>query len=370
MKQFLLPAGMKDLILEEVQVKKQLQAKLETIFEEWGYENVITPSIEYYETYQRGFGQVEEERMYKFFDRSGKIVVLKTDMTIPIARLAATKFREMNKPLRFCYCDKVYKVNPVLSGMHNEMSDCGIELIGADAAYDLEVLALANETMNSLDIDTWVMELGNANVFNEACKTTKLTSEQKQTLANLINEKQLPELELYIASLPLNEREENFFLQLPWLSGDMAVLEEAMTYAYNDGLQNEIIKMQVLCNQLTQLGYDNFIVDLGKMNYLNYYTGIIFEAYIEGVGTRILSGGRYDTLLAKFGKDMPALGFSLKIDALLSSMQVSNTKIKKELCYPSNKAMEAIQFRKQYKDEIISMRIDNTLEEMLIQEVV
>ncbi len=369
MKQFLLPEGMKDIILDEVKVRKQIQDKLENIFSRWGYENVVTPTIEYYETYQKGFGALEEEKMYKFFDRSGKIVVLKTDMTIPIARLAATKFREINGPLRFYYCDKVYKVHETLSGMYNEMSDCGVELIGANETYDLEILTLVNETMKQLEMKTWVMEIGNANIFNEACKTTKLNEKQKQELANLIDEKQLPILTSYVASLPLDQKQQTFFLQLPWLSGNEEILDEVKTYAYSEGLLQEINKMQVLCTQLKALGYENFMIDLGKMSRLHYYTGIIFEVYMEGIGARIISGGRYDTLLEKFGKDMPAVGFSIKLDALLSSIPYTKQEKRKLLYYPSNKVVEAMLLRKQLSDNVVLM-IDETLEEIEIKEEV
>lgn len=369
MKQFLLPAGMKDIILDEVKVRKQIQEQLEGVFSRWGYENVVTPTIEYYETYQKGFGTIEEEKMYKFFDRSGKIVVLKADMTIPIARLAATKFREVSGPLRFYYCDKVYKVHEALSGMYNEMSDCGVELIGANESYDLEVLALANETMKQLDIQTWVMEIGNANIFNEACNATTLNDIQKQKLSVLIDEKQLPALQNYILSLPLDKKQQAFFLQLPWLSGNKDILEEAITYAYSEGLIEEIRKMQKLCSQLQTLGYENYTLDLGKMSRLHYYTGIIFEVYMEGVGSRILSGGRYDTLLEKFGKDMPAVGFSIKLDALLSCVPYTEKEETTLLYYPSNKVIEAMLLRKQYNGKVICI-IDDTLTEIIVKEEV
>ncbi len=368
MKQLLLPAGMKDLILDDVINRKQLQEQFETVFTNWGYDKVMTPTIEYYQTYQKGFGEIEEERMYKFFDRSGKIVVLKTDMTIPIARLAATKFRDAKLPLRMHYCEKVYKVNEILAGRYNEMSDCGVELIGADQSYDLEMIMLAKQALETLNNEKWMMEIGNISIFNEACTSLQLSESQKKKLANLIDEKQLPALQEYIETLAVEEQVKTFFLKLPWLSGDIQVLDEAMQYAYQDGIIKEIEKMKLLCMQLQSLGMCSFIVDLGKMNHLNYYTGIIFEAYIEGVGARILSGGRYDTLLEKFGKAMPAIGFSIKLDALLQAMPKVKQPKKIKIVYPTHLALQALQTRMQMEG-VVQLEQDDNYDVISIQEV-
>ncbi len=369
MKQLLLPAKMRDLIKEEVQVKRQLQSRLQSLFSHWGYEEVMTPTMEYYETYVRGFEDIHEEQMYKFVDHSGRIVALKADMTIPIARLAATKFKGNTQPLRFQYCDKVFKVNEVLSGLYDEMSDCGIELIGADETYDVEVLAMALDTLEVLHQKHMVFEIGNIKVFNEACTCAGVFEQDKKRLAYLIGQKHLPELRIFLNRLNLSEEQKNFFEKLVWLSGSLEVFEDALQYAFADELKKEIRKTQKLCETLYHLGYTKFDIDLGKINNLNYYTGIMFEAYIEGVGVRVLNGGRYDNLLQKFDSKASAIGFSVKLDALIQSVEVCDCTTKITIQYPSEKVKEALALRKQYShDVMVSLCINNDLEEVVVKE--
>ncbi len=369
MKQLLLPAKMRDLIKEEVQAKRKLQNILQGLFAQWGYEEVMTPTMEYYETYVRGFEDIHEEQIYKLIDNSGRIVALKADMTIPIARLAATKFKGNKLPLRFQYYDKVFKVNEVLSGLYDEMSDCGIELIGASEDYDIEVLVMALETLKVLNQKQMIFEIGNIKIFNVACASACLCEQDKKRLAYLIGQKHLPELDTFLDSLSLSGEQKKFFRKLVWLSGKLEVFDEALKYAFSNEIKIEIQKMKSLCETLFKLGYTNFDIDLGKINNLNYYTGIIFEAYIEGVGVRVLNGGRYDNLLQKFGLNTSAIGFSVKIDVLLDNVKLDFTVKQVTITYPVSKVVEALLLKKQYaKDTQVSLYINNALEEVIVKE--
>ena len=370
MKKFSIPEGTRDLILGECSAKRALQNDIEEVFDSYGYKEIVTPSIEYYDTYHTGFDTVKDEWMYKFFDHNGRILTLRMDMTVPIARVVATKFKDQALPLRFRYCANVYKVKKSFTGKQSEVTDCGIELFGQSSQEsDLEIVVCALEVMEKMHQKAYTLEIGNINFFHSACKDLKLSQEQMETLADLIDRKSMSELETYLNSLHLSDEVNKFFLQLPWLCGDVEVLKEALPYCYNAKLRSIITNLKEMYHQLEELGYSSHITfDLGKVPHLNYYSGLLIEGYIEGSGTSVLSGGRYDRLLEKFGNPMPAIGFSVKLDYVLPMLeQKQNKKESITLYYPMKDKVEALrqgkELRKQY---IVAFVQDETYDEVTI----
>lgn len=351
MKKFAIPEGTRDLILGECTAKKRLQAAIEQVFDSYGYKEIVTPSIEFYQTYQTGFEQIQEEAMYKFFDHNGSILTLRMDMTVPIARVAATKFKDQQPPLRFRYCANVYKVKESFAGKRNEVTDCGIELLGLNEEQsDLEILVCALEVMECMEQEPFTLEIGNVNFFHTAVKLLGLTKDETETLADLIDRKSLTELKEYLNTLNLKAEDKQFFLQLPWLCGSADMLQEALDCCFDERLQRIVENLQQLYEQLRELGYENRITfDLGKLPHLNYYSGILFEGFVPGIGTSVLSGGRYDSLLEKFGEPLPAIGFSVKLDAVLPVLHLKQKEATLTLCYPYARKVEALRKAKELR---------------------
>lgn len=367
MKKFAIPSGTKDLLFEECRSKKQLQKDIEQVFESYGYQEIMTPTIEFFKTYQVGFEDVQEEAMYKFFDENGRILVLRGDMTIPIARVASTKLKGNELPLRFYYCANVYKVKQTFAGKRNEVSDCGIELLGMNSEEsDLEVLLCALEVMDQMKQKAYTLELSDVRFFEQACEMIDIDEEAKAQLADLIDRKSLTELESYLNELNLNEQVKAFFMKLPWLGGSVEVLQEAKAYCFNEQLIQVLDDLKGLYDKLALFGYEQQIIfDLGKIPHLNYYSGLIFEGYIENVGNSVLSGGRYDKLLEKFNEAISAIGFSVKLDYVLNNYESVKAKKQVVVAYPLNKQIEALKYAKQLrKDKIVVMKVDNTLTEI------
>ncbi len=347
MNQIQIPLGMRDVLNEDCEKKKELQSKIENVFTSYGYQRLSTPSIEFYQTYQNAFGTGFDEDMYKFFDQDGQILGLRMDMTVPIARVCASKFNNSNPPYRFQYCSDVYKVRQTFAGKRGQVTDCGVELVGLDSSSDLEVLSCALDTMESLGVDDYQLEIGNSDFFKKACELLQLESDVITTLADLIDRKSLVDLKTYVATLDMNDEEARFFQALPLLTN----LDEALEYAFHPALKTEVRSLQDLNNKLMELGYEDHVTfDLGKVPHLDYYTGIIFEGYVSGVGHSVLSGGRYDSLLKKFGRDLPACGFSIKLDYLLEVVSVQTKPVVK-LYYPMNLQVEALKQAKELRKE-------------------
>ena len=291
---FIIPEGTRDLILEDCAIKKKLQRDIESILDKWGYEEIVTPTIEFYQTFNKGFENLEEEDVYKFIDSNGKILVLRPDMTVPIARVVATKFKNIDETLRLRYSADVFRVHESLGGKKNEYTDCGVELIGLKAEEsDLEILVTALDTLKLIKNTDYNLEIGNIDFFNSAIKRARFTDEERDTLADLIERKSIKELEDYVDGLETMKECKEFLKQLPLLFGGREIFEKAKPYAFNLELKHSIEYLEKIADALEELGYtDKITFDLGMVPRLDYYSGIIFKGYADGVGTTVLSGGR------------------------------------------------------------------------------
>ena len=343
MEQIQVPQGMRDLITDDFRKKEALRKRIENIFASWGYEPVSTPALEYYQTFDNAYNELTDDEMYKFVDRNGHVLALRSDMTVPIARMTASRFALRKPPFRFRYCEDVYKVRHSFAGQRNEATDCGIECIGLGEESNLEVLSIALDTMAAIGAGPWQLELGNSSFFRSACTAEKLDKEDIDKLARLIDRKSMVDLSEFVASLSLSEKAASFFCTLPLLGGDASIFEKAEEISFTDDLKAAVAKMKTLYEKLKVLGYGSQVYfDFGKAPHLDYYTGIIFEGYVEGVGTSFLSGGRYDCLLAKFGKDMPACGFSIKLDTILDALPKEKEIPVREVTYRSGEELDAL----------------------------
>lgn len=342
MKEIRIPQGMRDLIVEECAKKRFAQKTIERVFQSFGYEEIMTPSIEYFDTYQQGFSEVDATEMYKFFDQDGEILTLREDMTVPICRVCASKYANSKPPFRFFYTSNVFKVRHVFAGKRGEVTDCGVECIGLDEKSDIEILYMAIQVMEKLHFKNYQIEIGNAKLFQSAVDALQLDKADQKKLAALIDQKSIVDLNCFVEALHLPEEAQDFFTQLSFLSGN-DVFEKAKQLCFTEEMQAVIDQLVSLYAALQTLGVAEHIsFDLGKIPHLDYYTGIIFEGFIEESGTSVLSGGRYDNLMQKFDRDLPACGFSMKLDYILDALDNQNKEVV-QLYYPKGKEIEAIQ---------------------------
>lgn len=210
MDKFLIPEGERDLISEECEVKEMLISKASNLLKRFGYEEVITPTIEFYKTFNNEDSGFDEEDIYKFFDNKGRILVLRPDMTVPISRVVSTKFKDRELPLRIRYTSNVFRVNESLGGKRNEYTDCGVELIGFDEKQgDLEILVTALELLTKLKVKDFKLEIGNINLFKESTRDLNLSKDEKKYLGELVEKKSLKSLEDYLERLNLKKNQKN-----------------------------------------------------------------------------------------------------------------------------------------------------------------
>ena len=356
-KKNMLPEGTRDLILDECVIKRSLERDIDEIFEKWGYKEVITPTLEFYETFNYNSQTLREEDMYKFFDNRGRILVLRPDMTIPIARVVETKLKDAELPIKLRYTSNVFRVHESLGGKRNEYTDCGVELIGLeDKKSDLEVLVLALEALKKLGLNDFKLEIGNIGFFNGAFKNLDIDQKHIAVIAQFIEDKNLKNLEDYIYALDIKEEYKKFFNKLPWMFGDKNILEEAKKLAFNNEIKENLEYLEVLYSQLEALGYgENVTFDLGMVPRLNYYTGMIFRGYGEGVGNTLLRGGRYDSLIKSSNTYVPAIGFSIDINSVIENGKLNKNLNEDEkiykIYYSENNRIEAIKKSEELRNQ-------------------
>ncbi len=312
------PLGTKDLLLEESFVRRDIENTLSSLFSRRGFSEVMTPGMEYLDVFLGDHPAVPVERMYKMCDTKGRLLVMRPDSTLPIARLAATRFQHAAMPLRLYYAQDVYHMNTGLTGRADQEFQAGVELIGAAGQKaDLEILSLAASALREIVDDGFRLEIGHVGFFEALANELDCDASTVEELRDLIEGKNYASLDELLDTLPQGEAVEALH-RLPHLFGGERVLADAKAVCRTESSRQALSDLASLYASLCALGLrDHVIFDLGMLHSNEYYTGLIFRGYVEGSGEIVLSGGRYDALLKQFGVDRAAIGFAINVDGLI-----------------------------------------------------
>ncbi len=309
------PEGTRDILLGECRAQREVQKRLSHVFALRGYHEVMTPGLEYYDVFSLSGAALPQQEMYKTTDNHGRLLVVRPDSTLPIARMAASRLQSSPRPLRLFYNQRIYRNRPDLSGRSDECTQMGIELLGASGLRaDLEAISLAVEALSAC-IPDFRVEIGHARLFRALADRLPLREEQREELRDAIESKNYGMLSVLLDPLG-NTPAVEAMKRLPRLFGGEEVLREAERWCTDEESREMLASLKRLYDSLKELGLgDRLMVDLGLVQSNDYYTGAVFSAYVQDHGDAILSGGRYDDLCGKFGMPMPAVGFALDLDA-------------------------------------------------------
>ncbi|MCI0476764.1 MAG: ATP phosphoribosyltransferase regulatory subunit [Anaerolineales bacterium] len=312
-----LPDGVADLFFNDAARKRAAERALADTFARWGYAEIIPPMFEYYESLVAEAGPQLREEMYRFFDRDGRTLALRADFTIPIARIVGTKLFDRAMPLRFYSIGSVFRFKEPQAGVRREFTQAGIELIGANTAdADAEAIALAMTALRALGLDDFRFTLGNAAYLQATLRDLALSEADDAALRDAIRRKNTAALAQLLDALKLDSTRQSALAQLPTLWGNAEVLDRAI--CVDDNARAAIERLRAVVTRLAQFGLANFVtLDLAENRGMEYYTGILFEGFVQGLGFAVASGGRYDNLIAHFGHDIPAVGFAIGVERVL-----------------------------------------------------
>jgi ATP phosphoribosyltransferase regulatory subunit len=311
------PEGTRDLLFEECLARRTVQKRLTELFRHFGYSEVVTPCMEFYDVFLGTSRTFRQESLYKLTDSKNRLITLRPDNTIPIARLAATRLKESDLPLRLYYDQAVFTNNALLKGKSDEVVQTGIELIGGENTRraDYEALCTAVEALACFGKD-FRLEIGHIGYFKELVRKLNIDARTEEEIRVLINAKNYPALNDLLDGIADNEVTATL-KKLPGLFGGEDVFDKAARLCSDDNIKSILHELKVVYNRLSSLGYkDKIIVDLGIVRQTDYYTGIVFKGYLTGIGDSVLKGGRYDKLLSEFGRECPAVGFGVNCDAV------------------------------------------------------
>ncbi len=316
------PEGVRDIYGQEYERKLCVENKIHTVIKNYGYEDIQTPTFEYFDVFSKEIGTTPSKELYKFFDKEGNTLVLRPDFTPSIARCAAKYFMEEQVPIRFSYMGNTFSNTSNLQGKLKEVTQMGAELINdTSVEADAEIISLVIETLKKTGLDSFRVSIGEVEYFKGICEEAGLDEETEYDLRTCISGKNY-----FAAQELLNEREvkepyRSILLKVADMFGNMTSLADAKALVKNQRSLHAIERLEKLYEVLKLYGVEEYVAfDLGMLSKYNYYTGVIFKAYTYGVGDAVVKGGRYNNLLKQFGKEAPAIGFVIVIDDILEAL--------------------------------------------------
>ena len=317
------PEGTRDLLFEECRIRRGIENKVTGLFLESGYNEIITPGMEFNDVFVLSESKMAEDSMYKLIDYRGRSMVLRPDNTMPIARVVATRLKNSPLPIRLFYTQNVFTKNQSMSGRNDEITQSGIELIGQnDKPADLEVIRLAMETLDRCGVKDYKLEIGHAGIFKSLIGKLDINSDTREDIRFFIESKNYTQLGEILDSLG-DSPDIDAVRKLPRLFGGEEVFSEASELFKDSETAGILDYLKDMYAELVGMGAGaKLAVDLGLVHRNDYYTDVIFRCFIGGSGDSVISGGRYNRLLGEFGVDLPAVGFAVNID-ILSSFSIT-----------------------------------------------
>lgn len=323
------PEGVRDIYHSECKRKKALEQKLHDVLALYGYQDIETPTFEFFDIFNSDTGTVSSREMFKFFDRNNNTLVLRPDMTPSIARSVAKYYYDCEYPLRLSYVGNTFMNNHSYQGKLAEKTELGAEHINDDSPEaDAEAVIMMIDCFLAAGIVDFRIDIGQTEFYRAVIDGLEVSDKIKEKIHQLIENKNSLGMELLLSELDIDEEYRRILSEYNELYGDVSMLGMARTLTSSPRCLRAVERLEQVYEVVRQYGYEKYIsFDLGMVNYYDYYTGIIFRGYTYGTGDAIGKGGRYDNLLIQFGKNAPAIGFTILIDDLLLALSRQDIKV-------------------------------------------
>ncbi|TYP69208.1 ATP phosphoribosyltransferase regulatory subunit [Paenibacillus methanolicus] len=313
------PIGVKDYLPHAVARLRQIEHQALACMASWGYEQIMTPTMEYYDTVGVA-SATSDEKLFKLLNKRGTTLVLRSDMTAPIARVVASLLKDAAFPLRLSYHANVFRSIEEESGREAEFYQTGVELVGDPSPEaDAEVVALAIASLRAAGVDRFKIAIGHVGFLNGLFEETLQgrLEEQEELKACLLGRDYVGYREK-VKSLQLSEPVQRVLEGILRLRGGQEICDQARVVSANTTAQASISHLCEMWDALKAYGVSDYVlIDLTMIGDFSYYTGMTFEGYAADLGFPVVSGGRYDNLLTQFGRSAPATGFALKTTRIL-----------------------------------------------------
>ncbi len=306
-----IPSGTRDVLPDEARELRAITEALRGIFAAHGYGEIVTPALEYESVLARA-DMADARPAYRFFDETGAVFVLRSDMTVPIARVVATRYPTAEPPLRFSYFAHCYRGVRPQRGQQRELLQAGIELIGSPSPDGTaEALTVLCNALDGVGLERYRVGLGDASLMPSLMASLDVPEELRPKLLRALARRNLVDLEHLLESSGLPRDAAEMLLAVTQQRGGPDVLADLPAPA-----ADAVASMRTVHELLAPAVAERIIFDLGLVRNLGYYTGAVFEVYDPTLGAPIGGGGRYDELLGRFGRPLPAVGFAIGVERL------------------------------------------------------
>src|SRR5690625_1448547 len=308
--------------VESIYQRQQLIQSIKQCFRTFGYDEIYTPTFETYDLYSKMNGTVNHHEMIKTIDNTGQVLVLRPDITIPITQKIAQHNKQLQKDLRYFYILNVFRQATELKEQR-ESTQAGVEYFGNPSPEaDGEIIALAMQILQDLQIPHFTIEIGHAGFFKQLFKEMNLKDQDLDLLKSSIQAKNVTEMEHLLNGLSIDPTLQKIATSLPFLYGKPAkVLRKVKELPLSKALKATLENITSIFNILAAYHIEkNVVLDLSLINHMGYYSDMIFQGFIEKIGKPVLMGGRYDRLADQFSANIPAIGFAFDIDLLISGV--------------------------------------------------
>jgi ATP phosphoribosyltransferase regulatory subunit len=306
-----IPSGTRDVLPDEMRELRAMTDRIRDVFERAGYGEVYTPALEYESRLEGGWAGLTQPA-YRVFDEHGNVLVLRTDMTIPIARLVATRYSHADPPLRFCYFAHAYRGVRPQRGQSRELLQAGVELIGSPTPDGTaEALSVLCAALDAAGLQTYRVGVGDASLYPGLLETFGVGPEARERVLQALVEGDFVGVQREVQTFGVAPEDAELLLRVPRIRGGPEVLD-----GLSGALDDAATGMRAIHALLEPQVAARMIYDLGLVRSLGYYTGAVFQVYDPAYGVPIGSGGRYDELLGQLGRPLPAVGFALNIERL------------------------------------------------------
>lgn len=311
-----IPPGSRDILPDEMRELRLLQHRLAEVFESFGYGEVATPTVEFDDVLERG-GATGVAAAHRFFDSQGRVLAMRADATLPIARVIANRYASAEPPFRFFYNARAYRSVRQQRGQTGEFFQAGIELIGSPAPHGTaEVIEVLSAALDAAGLNRAVIGLGDAALFGQLLTELGVGGDEHAKILGLLASRDMVGLEAELVSLGISDASTELLREVPSLRGGVEVLAEARSLG-GEAVAKAVERVMDTYEAIEARGIaDRVQLDLGLLRDLGYYTGAILEVYDPALGHVLGGGGRYDDLMGRFGRPLPAVGFALFLERL------------------------------------------------------
>ncbi|ANE46831.1 ATP phosphoribosyltransferase [Paenibacillus swuensis] len=351
------PTGVKDYLPDAVGKLRAIERSVLDCMEGWGYRQIMTPSMEYYDTVGVA-SSTSDKKLFKLLNNRGTTLVLRSDMTAPIARVVSSMLKEETFPIRLSYHSNVFRAFEEEAGREAEFYQTGVELVGdASPEADAEVVALSIASLKAAGVDSFKIAMGHVGFLNGLFEETlDGRPEDQLALKGYLLNRDYVGYRLLISELDLTDAVRKELEGILRLRGGLEVCEQALNLSPNPQAEASIRHLCQVWEVLQDYGVcDDVSIDLTMIGDFSYYTGMTFEGYAADLGFPVVSGGRYDNLLQQFGRPAPATGFALKTTRILEVSTRGGEQEKRArvlVLYRTEERREALEFAAYAREKV------------------